>query len=120
VSDSEKRSSAFWICAIITLVSAVVSASFSVAGLLGDGRSDVYAMYAASRSVALPLAVLVCIWFRSRAGIAAMALTMGLVQLFDGVIGVLAHDASKTYGPLVLAVATFVSLAYLLRTADGA
>ena len=40
---------------------------------------------------------------------------MGLVQAFDGVIGFLTHEPSKTYGPLVFAVATFISLAALLR-----
>jgi hypothetical protein len=51
---------------------------------------------------------------------AALALTMGLVQLFDAVIGFLSHDPFKTYGPLVLALITFASLAWLLRTSHDA
>ena len=116
---SERRTRAFWVCAIITAVSAIVSASFAVAGVFRSSPPDTYALYAASRSISLPLVVLGCLWFRSRAGIVAMALTMGLVQLFDGVIGVLSHDANKTYGPLVLAIAAFVSAAKLLRSAEN-
>jgi len=37
-------------------------------------------------------------------GIAAMGLTMSLIQSFDAVVGVIAHDASKTYGPLFVAL----------------
>lgn len=116
---SERRTRAFWVCAVVTAVSAMVSAAFSVAGLFGSSPHDPYALYAASRSIALPLVVLACLWFRSRSGMVAMAFTMGLVQLFDAVIGLLSHEASKTYGPLVLAIAAFVSAAYLLRSTSN-
>jgi hypothetical protein len=46
----------------------------------------------------------------------AIALTMGLVQAFDTVIGFNLHDPSKTYGPLGLSLATFATLAWLWRT----
>ena len=116
--NNEKTARAFWICATIAAISAVVSASFAVAGLLGAGIHDIFALYAASRSLAIPLVVLIFLGFRSRGGIAAMALTMGLVQLFDAVIGVLSHDPSKTYGPLFLALIGFVSVAFLLRSSE--
>jgi len=45
----------FWICALLTLLSAGVSAGFSFEGLLGPGGGDSIARYAASRSVALLL-----------------------------------------------------------------
>jgi hypothetical protein len=115
---NEKTPRAFWICATITAISAIVSASFSVAGLLGTGIHDTFAMYAASRSIAIPLVVLIFLGFRSRWGIAAMALTMSLVQLFDAVIGVLWHDPSKTYGPFFLALMGFISFAFLLRSSE--
>ena len=107
----------FWICAVITALSAVVSASFSVVALIGVGSQNQYAMYAASRSIALLLATLACIGTRSRRGLTALALTMGLVQAFDTVIGLIAHDPAKTYGPLVLSVAGLASLFVLHR--DG-
>jgi hypothetical protein len=116
--SNEKTPRAFWICAAITAISATVSASFSVAGLLAAGIHDRFALYAASRSVAIPLVILIFLGFRSRIGIAAMALTMSLVQLFDAVIGVLSHDSSKTYGPLFLALIGFASVAFLLRSSE--
>jgi hypothetical protein len=73
----------------------------------------------ASRSTALLIAVLCCIGFRSRDAIAAMALVMSLVQGFDGVIGILAHDPAKTYGPFAFAVMNFAVLAWLLRSPEN-
>jgi hypothetical protein len=48
---------AFWTCAGFTLFSAIVSASFSLLSLRMAGGHE-YALYAASRSVALPLAII--------------------------------------------------------------
>src|SRR5260370_39383796 len=111
--NEQQRS--LWICAVITGFSAVVSAGFSIAAMIGVTQRDPLGWYAASRSVSLLLIVLVVILQRSRRGLIAIALTMGFVQLFDTVIGFVQHDPSKTYGPLVFAVATFVSLGYLQR-----
>jgi len=87
--------------------------------LLAPSSSDSFARYAASRSIALLIAVLFCLGVRSREGIAALALVMSLVQGFDGIIGVLAHDPAKTYGPFVFALANFVGLVWLLRPQKG-
>ena len=101
-------------CAIVTTVSALVSAGFSVVGLFGPSCSGSFERYAASRSIALLIAVLCCIGFRSRDAIAAMALVMSLVQGFDGLIGILAHDPAKTYGPFAFAIMNFALLVWLL------
>jgi hypothetical protein len=105
----------FWTCTIITTISALVSAGFSVAGLLAPSGSDSFARYAASRRIALLIAVLFCLGVRSREGIAALALVMSVVQGFDGIIGMLAHDPAKTNGPFVFALANLVALGWLLR-----
>jgi hypothetical protein len=44
---------------------------------------------------------------------------MTLVQGFDGLIGVFAHDPAKTYGPFVLALVNFAALVWLLRSREG-
>jgi hypothetical protein len=106
----------FWICAVIAGLSAFVSAGFSIAAM--TTQYDPLGWYAASRSVSLLLIVLFVILQRSRCGLAAMALTMGFVQLFDTAIGFVQHDPSKTYGPFVFAIATFVAVRYLLRESD--
>ena len=74
-----------------------------------------YALYAASRSIALPLAVLYAMSRRSRTGIAALALAMTLVQLLDGFIGVHLHDPSRAYGPIAFAVINFGLLLWMNR-----
>jgi hypothetical protein len=111
-----QTSLAFWTCAIITTISALVSAGFSVLGLSGPSGGDIFVRYAASRSIALLIAVLCCIGFRSREAIAALALVMSLVQGLDGLIGVLVHDPAKTYGPFVFALVNFAALVWLLRS----
>ena len=99
----------------MTLISAVVSAGFSLQGLLGPGGSDSFARYAASRSVALLLTVLIAISVRSTPAIAFLGIAMTIVQAFDGVIGLLAHDPSKTYGPFAFAVLNALAVGWLLR-----
>ena len=105
----------FWSCALVTFLSAGVSAGFSLAGLLGPGRDDSFARYAASRSVALLVTVLIAIGSRSRMAIAFLGIAMTVVQAFDTVIGALAHDPLKTYGPFVFAVLNALAVAWLLR-----
>jgi hypothetical protein len=105
----------FWICALMTLISAGVSAGFSLQGLFGPGGSDSFARYAASRSVALLLTVLIAIGVRSRMAIAFLGMAMTAVQAFDGVIGALAHDPAKTYGPFAFAVLNALAVGWLLR-----
>ena len=109
----------FWLCAAITTASALVSAGFSVAGLIGPSSGDTFARYAASRSIALLIAALCCMALRSRKGIAALALVMSLLQGFDGLIGALAQDPAKTYGPLAFAIANFAALVWLLRSHES-
>jgi hypothetical protein len=111
-----QTSLAFWTCATLTTISALVSAGFSIVGLSGPSGGDIFERYAASRSIALLIAVLACIGFRSRVAIAALALVMSLVQGFDGLIGALAHDPAKTYGPFVFALVNFAALFWLLSS----
>ena len=99
----------------MTLLSAGVSAGFSFQGLFGPGSGDAFARYAASRSVALLLTVLIAIRVRSRMAIAFLGIAMTVVQAFDGVIGALAHDPSKTYGPFAFAVLNALAVGWLLR-----
>jgi hypothetical protein len=99
----------------MTLLSGGVSAGFSLDGLFGSGSSDSFARYAASRSVALLLTILIAICVRSRAAIAFLGIVMAIVQAFDGIIGALAHDPSKTYGPFAFAAFNALAVGLLLR-----
>ena len=104
----------FWTCAAVTLLSSGVSAVFSLAGLLGSGGSDTLARYAASRSLALLLTVLIALCVRSRVAIAFLGIAMTVVQALDGIIGALAHDPPKTYGPFAFAVLNALAAGWLL------
>ena len=104
----------FWTCAIVTLLSAGVSAGFSIDGLLDSAGSDSFALYAASRSVALLLTVLIAMCVRSRVAIAFLGIAMTVVQALDGIIGALAHDPPKTYGPFAFAVLNALAAGWLL------
>ena len=44
---------------------------------------------------------------------------MSLVQGFDGLIGVLAQDPAKTYGPFAFALVNFAALVWLLRSHEA-
>jgi hypothetical protein len=94
----------FWICAVVTLVSACISAGFAFVGLLGNSVTDRFAQYAASRSIALLLTVVIALGLRSTMCVALLGIAMTAVQLFDGIIGVLDHDPFKAYGPLAFSV----------------
>ena len=109
----------FWGCALMTLLSAGVSAGFSLAGLLGSGSGDSFARYAASRSVALLVTALIAIGVRSGTAIAFLGVAMTSVQAFDGIIGALAHDPSKTYGPFAFAVLNALAVGWFLRGQKG-
>ena len=103
----------------MTLLSAGVSAGFSLVGLFGPGGGDNFARYAASRSIALLVAVVIAICVRSRMALAVLGIAMTVVQACDGVIGALAHDPSKTYGPFAFAVLNALVVIRLLGDFGG-
>ena len=109
---------AYWTCAGFTLFSAIVSAGFSLLSLRMAGGHE-YALYAASRSVALPLAVLYAMALRSRGGMGALAVAMTLVQLFDGIVGLRLHDPGRVYGPVIFAAVNFALLIWMNRSSEA-
>src|SRR5580704_9735292 len=105
----------FWTCALMTLLNSAISAGFSLVFMLGQGRGDIFARYAAARSIALLLAILIAIGVRSRDAITFLGIAMTAVQLFDSVIGALEHDLQKTFGPLSLAALNAFTVVWLFR-----
>lgn len=112
---SENYSRAFWIGSFVAILSASISAGFSVANVATHGLGDTSALYGASRSISILLVAMVAAVSRSTLGVATVSLIMTVVQLGDAMVGVLAHDTSKTLGPLILALATAITLVRLLR-----
>lgn len=109
------KSRLFWICALITIASALTSAGFSLAALSSLGDAHVNALYGVSRSLSLAFGSLLVVFLRSHIGLMAIAFLMTLVQAGDAVIGVVINDPMKTYGPAFLAVVTGVVLFLLFR-----
>ena len=78
---------------------------------------DAYALYATSRSVALPLTGIYAMGLRSLGGVVALAVTMILIQLFDGIIGFRLNDPGRAYGPMAFAVINLALLLWMNRAA---
>src|SRR5205807_10573553 len=94
----------FWVCAFITVASALTNAGFSIAALNASGDAYVNAMYAASRSLYLAFVNIVVVFLRSRTGLIALSAIMILVQCGDALIGAMHHDLLNTLGPVFLAL----------------
>lgn len=108
-------STAFWACAIVTVISALVSAGYAVAGLnsaSADGR--VPSMYALARSAALVAVAIVGLFSGSTGFVAAAAVAMIAVQGLDAVIGARISSRIKTIGPALTALANLAALLWML------
>ena len=116
-SYQEPRSGpAFWLCFGVTALSALISLGYALAALSVTGTSDAYALYAASRSGALAVAVLSVGGWRRPGVLFTLALTMAAVQALDALIGLGLHDAVKTVGPAALAlIGAGTALAFVRR-----
>lgn len=107
---------AFWICAAITLISALVSLGYSIAALVdADPAHRSSPRYASARSLALASVAVVALFAHSQSYLAAVALTMVIVQATDAVVGWLDRDRLKTVGPALTAAANAAALVWLLQ-----
>ena len=102
----------WWLAAALSSVNALVSMGFSIAGLVASS-SDVFARYAAARSVPLAIVTIVFVLRRASRELAGIALVLGLVQASDALVGIASHDVGKTLGPCVIAILTLASLPWL-------
>lgn len=104
----------FWVCALITAVSAGVSFSYALSGWREAGPAGRTAsMYAFSRSLALLVVALAALPARSTPFLAAIALAMIVVQAADAVGGSVEKDRLKTLGPAATAAANAAALAWV-------
>lgn len=87
---------------INSLLSAIVSVTFSLLSLRMTG-GDEYALYPASRRIALPLGLLYAKDQALARRHRGSAVAMTLVQLLDGFIGSHLRDPSRAYRPIAFA-----------------
>lgn len=109
------NSVSFWLCAVVTVVSALVSFGYSLAALSGStGVARTNAMYAFTRSLALALAAVTVLFLGSPSWLQAVAVSMILVQAGDAAIGAMLKNRLKTVGPALTAVANLGVLLVLV------
>ena len=108
---------AFWVTAVVTLLSAGVSFGFSVAAVRrGAGAARTSALYTLARSGALLIIAIAALFAHSYGVVVAAAGAMVVVQAVDAVIGIITKNRAATVGPLVLAVVNAAALLWLLIT----
>ena len=106
----------FIFCALVTVVSAVISLGFSVAATFNtttEMRNA--ALYTCARSGALVLASAVPFFTGSTSWLEAIACCMIIVQVCDAGIGVVIKDRMKTFGPAGIALLNIAALIWLLN-----
>jgi hypothetical protein len=105
----------FWVCAAVTVLSAAVSAGFSIVAVFNaDEKQRTIAYYASARSLALLLSSLAPLVTRSTPWLAAVACSMILIQACDAAIGAMSRDGMKTFGPGALGALNLAALLWLL------
>ncbi|CAH1666192.1 hypothetical protein [Chelatococcus asaccharovorans] len=110
--------SSFLACAGVTIISAAVSLGFSVAAVrTAPAEARGVALYATSRSAALLIAGLLAL-AAAPAWLAAIALTMVLVQAGDAAIGARSGSLLKTAGPAATAIFNLAALLWMMSTAS--
>jgi hypothetical protein len=116
------------VASLVTAINVVVACGFSVAGMLSPSAilppgetptasSQVFAMYAAARTV--PLALITLATLGRRSWLLPLGTLAGVVQLLDAGVGLFQHDVGKTIGPLIIAVLQFLALFNLIRPANS-
>jgi hypothetical protein len=105
---------AYWVCAAVTVISAMVSLGYSIAALgTADPGNRTASRYAAARSLALAFTAVAACVFRSEGFLMAVALAMVIVQTVDALIGAADRDRLKTYGPAATALIDLATLLWL-------
>ncbi len=112
----------------VTGINVLVASGYSIAGLLSPQSilpagalpteaSNIFAMYAAARTLPLALVTLVAIYKRSAGALIILGLLAGLVQFADAVVGSYQHDLGKSIGPFVIAAFQLYVVYNLTRSA---
>jgi hypothetical protein len=115
------------LASFMTAINVLVASGFSITGVVrpelklpadhvSTEASFIFALYAAARTLALCLAVLVAIYKRAAPALLVLGTLAGVVQLLDAGIGFIQHDPAKIFGPLVFAVLQFLVMLNLSRS----
>lgn len=105
----------YYLCAVITLISASISLYFSLLAVRNStGDTEVKALYVTARSVALLCISIVPFFIILKELVVITAVAMIIVQFFDGFIGIKIKDTPETVGPFGTAVVHSIALLIFL------
>ena len=112
------------LASVVTAINVLIATGFSVAAIINPQylvpaaapteASLLLAMYAAAPRIPLALLVLGAVYKQAAPALLILGTLAGAMQVLDGGIGLFAHDAGKSAGPLFIAVLQFV-VVYLLH-----
>ena len=107
----------FILCALISVISALVSLGFSVAAeRTATGPARTMALYACARSLALFVASVVPFLSGSGGWLLAVAWSMIIVQALDAIVGMTIKDNVKTFGPAPTALLNLAAVIWLIQS----
>jgi hypothetical protein len=103
------------VCSGFTIAGVANPAAFLGAGYVPNDASEVFALYAAARTIPLAILVLIAAFRRSTRTLVVLGILAGSVQLLDAFIGMFQHDPQKTFGPLMIAILQACAVVILYR-----
>ena len=118
-SDTVTIGRAAALLVVVASINALVSNLFAIAYVFAT-PSDPTAGYALVRAVVLAVVLVVAVSKRSATAIMLSGLALTLAQAGDAVVGFLGGSLPTTIGPLVIALATLVSLIGFQRSLRSA
>jgi hypothetical protein len=113
----------------ITAINVLVASGFSIAGLIAPqsilpsgsvltDASQIFAMYAAARTIPLALITLILIYKQYSRELLILGILAGIIQMIDAGVGVCQHDLGKSLGPLSLSLLQFYAVFAFLKSSS--
>lgn len=115
-NESEKMNMlAFYFTAFITLISAILGATFSIhATVAGKNREKENALYMLARSIAIVWVAVMALIIHSTPLLVAITSAMLVIQIVDGIIGLYIKNPIRTIGPFIMALLHAICLYFCL------
>jgi hypothetical protein len=113
----------------ITILNVLMATIFSTIGIVAPhlivsnsidnpDSEHIFALYAAARTVPLAIIAIVTAYRQESLAFNKIAALAGVIQLLDGLIGIVQHDLAKTIGPFVLGILTLFAVGQVRTKAD--
>lgn len=106
----------YYVTAYTTLISAVLGLCFSIQALIAEKRRvpRTNAQYMLARSIALACIAAIPVFTDAPDILGAVTVAMLIVQIIDGIIGIIIKNKIRTAGPFIMAACHAVCLFMLI------